>query len=118
MVALYSDPESYTKQLRALENAVRATPNAPAPHFVLGYHYLTQGSHDPAVAQYQQVLALKPEDSLSAGLVRAFGPKDAAPLADPAPAAEAPAASAVASIPAPDPAAVAGTWTAKPKEGV
>jgi tetratricopeptide (TPR) repeat protein len=72
MISLYSGADVYTAQLRKLEAFVRANPRSTAGHFVLAYHYMTQGHVDPAVAQLEQVVALAPQDTLSAQLIRQF----------------------------------------------
>ena len=52
LIRLYDDPESYTRQLRALEFR-HAEPRSGAAHFVLAYHYLTQGHADAAHRQFR-----------------------------------------------------------------
>jgi hypothetical protein len=74
---------------------------------VLAYHYMTQGNNDAAVAQFRQVQALAPGDTLSAQLIKQLSPPDETPTAAPAPSPSAP----------PGPAKegkLAGTWAAKP----
>ena len=108
MAGLYPSVDVYTKQVRALEAFIGATPTSTAGRFVLAYHYLTQGHIDPAVSQLKQVMALAPQDTLSAQLVRQFakpGTEPAAvPPAPPATATEAPA----------KPGTLPGNWTARP----
>jgi tetratricopeptide (TPR) repeat protein len=72
LVGLYSDVDSYTNQLRALEAAVRSNPNAPSTQFLLGYHYLVQGHELNAAAQFEKVSKLEPSDQLSASFVKAL----------------------------------------------
>ena len=79
MVGLYPDIDVYTAQLRKLEAFVTANPKSTAGRFVLAYHYLTQGHIDAAVAQLKQVVALAPQDTLSAQLVKQFSPPATAP---------------------------------------
>ena len=74
MVGLYPNIDVYTGQLRKLEAFVTANPSSTAGRFVLAYHYLTQGNTDAAVAQFKQVVALAPQDTLSAQLVKQFSP--------------------------------------------
>ncbi len=128
MIGLYPDPDTYTRQLRALETAVKSNPGSAPTHFVLAYHYLTQGSNDAAVGQYKEVVNLQPGDKLSAGFVQAFGPKPAtaattpvsAPGAGPAPANDTPPAPPTPppSAPAPDATAVLADWKAAPQSDV
>ena len=49
LVGLYPNVETYTAQLRTLEDACRANPQSAPDWFVLAYHYLTQGHNDAAV---------------------------------------------------------------------
>jgi Tetratricopeptide repeat len=120
LVGLYPDVEVYTAQLRALEANCAANPSAAPPRFVLGYHYLTQGHTQAAVAVLKRVVALMPNDALSARLVRQLElPKDQAVTSDtaanPAPAPP-PAPVPVDTTPPPG-ASIAGTWEAKPTPG-
>ena len=70
MVGLYPNVDVYTGQLRKLEAFVTANPSSTAGRFVLAYHYMTQGHNDAAVGQFKQVVALSPQDTLSAQLVK------------------------------------------------
>ena len=106
MAGLYPSIEVYTAQLRSLEAFVKANPSSTAGRFVLGYHYLTQGHIDAAVAQFKQVAALAPQDKLSAQLARQFAKPGAEP--DTPPAAPAPTADA----PTTKPGNLPGNWTA------
>ena len=74
MVGLYPSIDVYTAQLRKLEAFISANPTSTSARFVLAYHYLTQGHIDAAVGQLKQVVALAPEDTLSAQLVKQFSP--------------------------------------------
>jgi predicted TPR repeat methyltransferase len=86
MSALYPDVDTYTRQLRALEEYVRQHPDDAAAHFVLAYHYLVMGYKDAAVRQLREVVRLKPDDRLSAALLRALTTGDtASPSGAPAP---------------------------------
>jgi tetratricopeptide (TPR) repeat protein len=108
MASLYPNIDVYTSQLRKLEAFVAANPNSTAGRFVLAYHYLTQGNTEVAVSQLKQVVALAPQDTLSAQLVKQFSPPSE-PTGTPAPST------------APEPAAapakqgnLAGNWSAHP----
>jgi tetratricopeptide (TPR) repeat protein len=100
---MYPDVETYTGQIRALEAKVRANPESAAAHFVLAYHYLTQGHVEYAVGQLKEVVKLQPGDTLSAQLIAHFQPSSGttAPSTEPARDA-APAALGT----------LAGSWTA------
>ena len=108
MAGLYPNIEVYTSQLRKLEAFVSANPTSTAGRFVLAYHYLTQGHTEEAVSQLKQVVALAPQDTLSAQLVKQFSPPAEAPETPAAPTAPAPAATPAKQ------GNLAGNWTAHP----
>jgi hypothetical protein len=66
---LYPDVETYTGQLRALEDRCRRDPKAAAPCFVLAYHYLAAEHKDAAVAQLTAVLAREPGNRVARRLL-------------------------------------------------
>ncbi|MGE3808846.1 MAG: tetratricopeptide repeat protein [Gemmataceae bacterium] len=72
MRSIYPDTATYTKQLRALEEVVKANPNQADTHFLLAYEYLVLGYQDNATKQLEQVVKLKPDDKLSAQLIKAL----------------------------------------------
>lgn len=74
MISLYSDKEDYTAQLRKLEAAVQANPQAADAQFLLAYHYLTAGYKEEAVAMLKSVTRLQPKDDLAAQLVKMYSP--------------------------------------------
>jgi tetratricopeptide (TPR) repeat protein len=84
MAGLYPSIDVYTAQLRNLEAFVTANPSSTGGRFVLAYHYLTQGHIDAAVAQLKEVVALAPQDKLSAQLVRQFSKPGTEPDTQPA----------------------------------
>jgi tetratricopeptide (TPR) repeat protein len=104
---LYSEVSTYEAQLRALEDYCQVHTDAADALFLLGYHYLTTGATDEALAQFRRVTQLEPKDTVSASLVRSLSPRDTQTPPPPSPAAGAPAA-----IPAAD---LVGTWTASGK---
>jgi TolA-binding protein len=67
---LYPDTQTYTAQLRDLENYQRRHPDAPEASFLLAYQYLTLGSTDAAVKMLRQTVSVNPKDELSAQLVK------------------------------------------------
>ena len=77
MIGNYADADVYTQQLRALEAYVKANPQSAPAHFVLGYHYLTQGHNDAAAKQYEEAARLQPTDKLSAQLAAQLQPSAA-----------------------------------------
>jgi tetratricopeptide (TPR) repeat protein len=108
MAGLYSDIDVYTSQLRKLEAFVTANPNSTTGRFVLAYHYLTQGNTDAAVSQLKAIVALTPQDTLSAQLVKQFSPQAAAPDTAAATTASPPVATTAKQ------GNLAGNWTAHP----
>ena len=74
LIGNYADANLYTTQLRALEAYVKANPKAAQARFVLAYHYITQGNGDAAADQLKEVVALQPNDTLSAQLLAKLQP--------------------------------------------
>ncbi len=54
LIGAYAEADTYTQQIRALEAYVKANPQSAPAHFVLGYHYLTQGHNDAAAKQFER----------------------------------------------------------------
>jgi tetratricopeptide (TPR) repeat protein len=108
MIGLYPNIDVYTTQLRKLETSVAANPSSTSARFVLAYHYLTQGHTDAAVGQLKRIVALAPQDTLSAQLLKQFSP----PTASPETTTDATAPAATAAPVKPE--NLAGTWTAHP----
>jgi tetratricopeptide (TPR) repeat protein len=104
LINLYPNPDVYTQQLRSLEAYCQANPQAASARFVLASLYMTQGSIETAAGMFQQVVALQPQDRLSAQLVEALSPRPSTdqaqvPTAPQPPSTGTPAAAAA---PAPD----------------
>ncbi len=74
LIGMYVDADTYTQQLRALEAYIKANPQSAPAHFVLGYHYLTQGHNDAAAKQFEKAAGLQPSDKLSAQLAAQLQP--------------------------------------------
>jgi uncharacterized protein (TIGR03066 family) len=111
MSSLYPNVDVYTKQLRALEAAVKGNSNANDARFVLAYHYLTAGSKDAAAAQYAELYKAYPQDNVIKELLLMTGGEEAlgasaAPVATPT----TPAATV-------DAAALVGNWAAAGQGG-
>jgi tetratricopeptide (TPR) repeat protein len=133
LVGLYPSVDTYTKQLRALEEYSNSHPNSASAHFLLAVHYLVQEHTDAAAAQFERVVQLQPNDQLSASFVKALR-KGSEIAANPPPVAVAQASNASGSqaeaapptpeqdqqppAPPPPPAALAGTWKAQPADDV
>jgi tetratricopeptide (TPR) repeat protein len=108
LVGLYPNVETYTVQLRALEDFCRSNSQSASARFVLAYQYLTEGHMEAAVAMLKDVVALKPSDALSAKLLKQLGaPQDEATTA-------ATQTASIADTTPPQGASIAGTWTAQP----
>jgi len=69
LVGLYPSVDVYSQQLRSLEAFCDATPAAASARFLLASLYMTQGSSDAAASFFKQVVALQPQDRLSAQLL-------------------------------------------------
>ena len=72
MAGLYPGVDTYTDQLRALEAYARANPNSTSAHFLLAYHYMVQGHQEAAASQFEAVVQLQPNETLSAQFVKAL----------------------------------------------
>jgi tetratricopeptide (TPR) repeat protein len=71
MSSLY--PGNYTPHFRALEKYVGDNPKVPEGHFVLAYHYMTQGNENEAADEFKEVLKLVPTDTVAAQLLQMMG---------------------------------------------
>ncbi|HYK20410.1 MAG TPA: tetratricopeptide repeat protein [Pyrinomonadaceae bacterium] len=60
-IALYNQPDLPAAQ-KELQAASAAAPNAPQPHYVLGLLAKTQNRADEAIAAFQKVLLVDPND--------------------------------------------------------
>jgi tetratricopeptide (TPR) repeat protein len=77
MASLYPDTDTYTKQLRALEQYVKDNPKKSDGHFLLAYHYLVLDQKDAAAEEFTIAAQLQPKDRLSASLASALTTKPA-----------------------------------------
>lgn len=75
MIGLYPSAETYTQQLRALENFARENPQSADACFLLGYHYQTMGHADASAKQFKKALSLLPNDKLIQQLVAMTAPQ-------------------------------------------
>ncbi len=69
MIGLYGSADTYTQQLRELENFVKQNPKSSDGHFLLGYHYMTTTHNANASKQFKLVQELLPDDRLVVQLV-------------------------------------------------
>ncbi len=121
LAGLYPTIEVYTRQLRALEAFCETTPRAAAARFVLAALYLTQGSAPAAAAKLREVIALQPQDKLSAQILATLTakPPAEAPPSEPAKpegASPNPTAVAIASEPAANPGVAPAQASAAPTQ--
>jgi cytochrome c-type biogenesis protein CcmH/NrfG len=72
MRSFYPDADTYTRQLRQLEDHVEREPPDAAARFVLAYHYLVLDEREEAAKQLREVARLEPDDRLAAGLADAL----------------------------------------------
>ena len=107
LIGLYPNVDVYTGQLRSLEAACTQNTQSASDRFVLAYHYLTQGHNDAAVEILKQIVALRPDDALSAKLLKQLSPSNQTAEASP------PATQPTDTTP-PQGATIAGNWTANP----
>jgi tetratricopeptide (TPR) repeat protein len=115
LIGFYANADTFTNQLRALEQYISANSNAASARFVLAYLYLTMGSNDAAVRELRDVVRLQPDDRLSQQLLEDLA-QPASASAQPAGASGAapPAVQEAAAEPsAPLPTDLTGTWTAQ-----
>ncbi len=110
LMSAYAEADAYTQQIRALEAYVRANPQSAPAHFVLGYHYLTQGHNDAAAKQFEHAAGLQPSDKLSAQLAAQLQPPASQPTSSDG---VAPATTTAAADAAPQ-GKLAGRWAATP----
>jgi tetratricopeptide (TPR) repeat protein len=113
MVGLYPDIETYTRQLRALEEARSQNRSDTSNRFVLAYHYMVQDHLEHARRQFEEVTKLQPRDELAAQFAKALSSSSQAPTAAATGAAPSSETAAVREA-APPPAALVGTWKANP----
>jgi tetratricopeptide (TPR) repeat protein len=113
MLGLYPDVATYTSQIRALEAAISGNATSAPKRFVLAYHYLVQDHVEPARQQFEELLKLQPRDELAAQFAKALSSSSQATTV--APTDTAPASKTAEVLEAsPPPAALLGTWKAKP----
>ena len=79
MSSLYPSVETYTKQLRELEDFAKTNSKSPDAHFLLGYHYLTTGYAQNASKQFKLAQSELPNDKLLKQLVSMTTPPDENP---------------------------------------
>jgi hypothetical protein len=109
LISLYPDSDTYTGQLRALEQYTSENPRQPEARFLLAYHYMTCGHMQDAIAELKAAVQLNPKDQLSAQLLSSLtAPQNGE---QPAPTQPVPAAQPI------DPSTLVGSWSASRPDG-
>jgi len=70
LFAYYGNAETYTQQLRKLENTVSTVPKSGAGQFLLGYHYLMTGATAEAKEHFALAAKLTPNDKLAQHILK------------------------------------------------
>ncbi|MBX3443066.1 MAG: hypothetical protein KF774_11730 [Planctomyces sp.] len=109
---MYPTVDVYTAQLRALEDSVKAHPDAADGHFLLAYHYITCGSMDEAMHQLREVIRLVPEDTVAVQVLQMIGGPEAVKGAPDTSSAPPEATIAAAAKPAINKDELVGVWKA------
>jgi tetratricopeptide (TPR) repeat protein len=114
MSSLYPNIDVYTEQLRALERYRNENPKIAEARFLLAYHYTTGGHSAAAASELKSVVQLRPNDELSAQLLRALSHTDNdPPMPRPRPA----PSERTARAEPPDSARLVGNWKASRPDG-
>ncbi len=117
MSGLYADVDTYSRQLRALEAAIKANTSVASKRFVLAYHYMVQDHFENARQQFEYVVKLQPKDELAAQFAKLLTPPSDAPTLGATDSAQG-IETAGMQQPSPLPAALVGNWKAKPMPDV
>jgi tetratricopeptide (TPR) repeat protein len=72
---LYGNYQDYTDELKRLEKARDTTPESPALHFLLGYHFGYLGYPKHAVKELDKTIELAPKDDTARKLLEIFKPQ-------------------------------------------
>src|SRR5262249_43787024 len=72
VAALYPDTDAYSKNLHALEDAVRANLKDAPLHFLLAYHYMVLGERQAALEEFKEASRLNDKDEVSKRIVAAL----------------------------------------------
>jgi tetratricopeptide (TPR) repeat protein len=94
LIGLYPGVDTYTQQLRSLETYRDENFDSSSAHFVLAYHYVTQGHKDAAIGELEQVSRLIPDDKLAGAMLKSLRAENANPNAAAEPPAPGPDAAA------------------------
>ncbi len=81
---LYGSVDTYTAQLRRLEDFCRSHRDDAAAHFVLAYHYLVAGHPEEAADALEVVVAKQPGDLVAKQILESIRPPESATQPSPA----------------------------------
>jgi tetratricopeptide (TPR) repeat protein len=74
MSSLYDDIDTYTEQLRMLEQYCKSNPKDAPAQFVLAYHYMVAGYAEEAADVLEVVVALQPKDLVAKQMLESLTP--------------------------------------------
>ncbi len=77
--SMYPSVDTYTEQLRKLEEFTKQNQDSSPAHFLLAYHYITMGHNDAAVNQLKKVIELTPDNTVAKEMLAMVGGPDAVP---------------------------------------
>jgi len=100
--SLYDDVDTYTEQLRLLEEYCKSNPKDAAAQFVLAYHYMVAGYSEEAADVLKVVVELQPKDLVAKRMLESLMPPEeesANATAKVAPAPSSPAATSASAAP-------------------
>jgi len=74
--SLYDDIDTYTQQLRLLEEYCKSNPKDAPAHFVLAYHYIVAGYNEEAAELLKIVVQLQPKDLVAKRILESLVPPE------------------------------------------
>jgi len=78
MSSLYDDIDTYTQQLRLLEEYCKANSKDAPAQFVLAYHYIVAGYNEEAAELLKVVVQLQPKDLVAKRILESLVPPESA----------------------------------------
>jgi tetratricopeptide (TPR) repeat protein len=76
MSSLYDDIDTYTEQLRMLEQYCKSNPKDAPAQFVLAYHYMVAGYAEEAADVLEVVVELQPKDLVAKQILKSLVPPE------------------------------------------
>jgi tetratricopeptide (TPR) repeat protein len=74
--SLYDDIDTYTQQLRLLEDYCKSNPKDAPAQFVLAYHYMVAGYSEEAADVLKVVVKLQPKDLVAQRMLESLSPPE------------------------------------------